>query len=76
MRQASTLTLRKDGAVGLSDRDYMKRTPEELRRDYDASVPSRVRLSGEALAWVVGVAIALYVLGQLGLAARLGIPLP
>jgi hypothetical protein len=35
-----------------------------------------VRLSGEAMAWVVGVTVALYVVGRLGLAARLGIPLP
>jgi hypothetical protein len=54
----------------------MKRTPEKLRRDYGVSTTPRVRLSGEAMAWIVSVALAVYVLGRLGLAARLGVPLP
>jgi hypothetical protein len=53
--------------VGLADRDYMKRTPEELRRDYGVSPRSRDRVSDEAIVWIVALAVGAYVLRRLGL---------
>jgi hypothetical protein len=52
--------------VGLADRDYMRRTPEELRRDYRAAPQRRTRLSHEAIVWIAALAIASYVLRRLG----------
>ena len=56
--------------VGLHDRDYMKRTPEELRRDYGLGDRSRVTISPEAVVWIIVLGVALYVL------RRIGVPLP
>jgi hypothetical protein len=60
--------------MGLADRDYMKRTPEELDSLYRASSPPRVNLRGDAMVWMV-------VFFVVGIAARqlavwLGIGLP
>jgi hypothetical protein len=52
--------------MGLADRDYMKRTPEELRRGYGVSPRRRTRLSHEAIVWIAGLAVASYVLHRLG----------
>jgi hypothetical protein len=48
----------------------MKRTPEELRRDYGVTPRSRVRLDSRTMAWIVGLVVATYA------ARRIGIPIP
>jgi hypothetical protein len=69
-RAPSTSRRKGSTPVGLSDRDYMKRTPEELRRDYGVTPRSRVRLDSRTMAWIVGLVVATYA------ARRIGIPIP
>jgi len=49
--------------MGLADRDYMKRDPRELERDY-SSLGSNVGANGAA--WIVGAFVASIALSVLG----------
>jgi hypothetical protein len=51
--------------MGLAERDYMKRTPEELDALYRSTSPSRSNLSSESMLWIVGVTVVMIALPQL-----------
>jgi hypothetical protein len=51
--------------MGLAERDYMKRTPEELDSLYRSTSPSRTNLSSESMMWIVVATVVMIALPQL-----------